>query len=148
MKNKKGSFLVEVVISLSLIGIVMATTPFVIKEVVISTSKKYENYIANETLDSIGKEIMYNCTYDEIENYFYNGSKKISYSKNLLEELLTINILNMEDVDLENNFVELSMSKENELIKIDMKINYSIYGSNNVINSTIRKAKWIDESYK
>ena len=57
MKSKKGSFLVEVVVALSLISTVMAATPFVIKEVVTSTSKKYESYIANETLDSIGKEL-------------------------------------------------------------------------------------------
>ena len=148
MKNKKGSFLVEVVVALSLIGIVMAATPFVIKEVVTSTSKKYESYIANETLDSIGKELMYNCTYDELERYFYDGSKKISYSKNLIEELLTTNIINMGVIDLEDNFVKLSMSKESDLMKIDIEIKYTVYGSNKVLKNTIRKAKWIDESYK
>lgn len=148
MKSKKGSFLVEVVVALSLISTVMAATPFVIKEVVTSTSKKYESYIANETLDSIGKELMYNCTYDELESYFCDGSKKISYSKELIEQLLTSNIINMEVIDLEDNFVELSMSKESNLMKIDIEIKYSVYNSNKVIKNTIRKAKWIDESYK
>ena len=108
---KKGSTIVEAVISMSLLLIALTLTvqisAIASKSMDIRKSKEKANRISY----AIENEIKYNISFTEIKNIFTNGKISFKYRDNILDSLL------------ENSL--LSLERGNEII-IEKKIDNSI----------------------
>ena len=60
MKRKKGSFLIEAIISLSIVVLILSILPGTISKVELSSSLRYKIFKVNETIAAISKELKYN----------------------------------------------------------------------------------------
>ncbi len=93
---KKGSTLVEVVISLAilLIALTLSTQIFSLSSKSILVRKSKEK--ANRVSYAIEKEIKYNIKSKDIKDSLVNNKLSLKYEENILERLLTEPLLSLE----------------------------------------------------
>ena len=93
---KKGSTLVEVVISLAilLIALTLSTQIFSLSSKSILVRKSKEK--ANRVSYAIEKEIKYNIKSKDIKDSLVNNKLSLKYEENILEKLLTEPLLSLE----------------------------------------------------
>ncbi len=148
MKRKKGSFLIEAIISLSIVALLLAVLPGVISKAELLSSKRYKLFKAKESLEAVSKELKYNNSYEEIKDKLQTKEIKINYSENFLEKMLEKNIFNMDETLEENNFIKLNIIEEEDtFMKIKIEINLNINGDIKKIEHVMLKDKWMDYVY-
>ncbi|MEI3337572.1 MAG: hypothetical protein V8R02_09055 [Clostridium sp.] len=148
MKRKKGSFLIEAIISLSIVALLLAVLPGVISKAELLSSKRYKLLKAKESLEAVSKELKYNNSYEEIKDKLQTKEIKINYSENFLEKMLEKNIFNMDETLEENNFIKLNIIEEEDtFMKIKIEINLNINGDIKKIEHVMLKDKWMDYVY-
>ncbi|MFQ7000538.1 MAG: hypothetical protein ACLRRH_04235 [Clostridium sp.] len=148
MKRKKGSFLIEAIISLSIVALFLAVLPGVISKAELLSSKRYKLFKAKESLEVVSKELKYNNSYEEIKDKLQTKEIKINYSENFLEKMLEKNIFNMDETLEENNFIKLNIIEEEDtFMKIKIEINLNINGYIKKIEHIMLKDKWMDYVY-
>lgn len=148
MKRKKGSFLIEAIISLSIVALLLAVLPGVISKAELLYSKRYKLLKAKESLEAVSKELKYNNSYEEIKDKLQTKEIKINYSENFLEKMLEKNIFNMDETLEENNFIKLNIIEEEDtFMKIKIEINLNINGDIKKIEHVMLKDKWMDYVY-
>lgn len=148
MKRKKGSFLIEAIISLSIVALLLAVLPGVISKAELLSSKRYKLFKAKESLEAVSKELKYNNSYEEIEDKLQTKEIKINYSEDFLEKMLEKNIFNMDKTLEEDNFIKLNIIEEKDtFMKIKIEINLNINGDIKKIEHVMLKDKWMDYVY-
>lgn len=148
MKRKKGSFLIEAIISLSIVALLLAVLPGVISKAELLSSKRYKLFKAKESLEAVSKELKYNNSYEEIKDKLQTKEIKINYSENFLEKMLEKNIFNMDETLEENNFIKLNIIEEEDtFMKIKIEVNLNINGDIKKIEHVMLKDKWMDYVY-
>lgn len=148
MKRKKGSFLIEAIISLSIVALLLAVLPGVISKAELLSSKRYKLFKAKESLEAVSKELKYNNSYEEIKDKLQTKEIKINYSENFSEKMLEKNIFNMDETLEENNFIKLNIIEEEDtFMKIKIEINLNINGDIKKIEHVMLKDKWMDYVY-
>ena len=148
MKRKKGSFLIEAIISLSIEALLLAVLPGVISKAELLSSKRYKLFKAKESLEAVSKELKYNNSYEEIKDKLQTKEIKINYSENFSEKMLEKNIFNMDETLEENNFIKLNIIEEEDtFMKIKIEINLNINGDIKKIEHVMLKDKWMDYVY-
>ena len=120
MKRKKGSFLIEAIISLSIVALFLAVLPGVISKAELLSSKRYKLFKAKESLEVVSKELKYNNSYEEIKDKLQTKEIKIKF--NIIEE-------------------------EDTFMKIKIEINLNINGYIKKIEHIMLKDKWMDYVY-
>lgn len=148
MKRKKGSFLIEAIISLSIVVLILSILPGTISKAELSSSSRYKIFKVNESIVAISKELKYNNSYEKIKNKLQTEGIKIAYSEKFLDEILEKNLFNMEKTLEENNFIKINIiDEESTFMKIKIEINVNIQGSTKKIEHIVLKDKWMDYVY-
>ncbi|MGM9978763.1 MAG: hypothetical protein ACI33J_08205 [Clostridium sp.] len=148
MKRKKGSFLIEAIISLSIVVLILSILPGTISKAELSSSSRYKIFKVNESIVAISKELKYNNSYEEIKNKLQTEGIKIAYSEKFLDEILEKNLFNMEKTLEENNFIKINITnEESRFMKIKIEVNVNIQGSTKKIEHIVLKDKWMDYVY-
>lgn len=148
MKRKKGSFLIEAIISLSIVVLILSILPGTISKAELSSSLRYKDFKVNEVIAAVSKELKYNNSYEEIKNKLQIEGIKIAYSEEFLDEILEKNLFNMEETLEENNFIKINIiDEESTFMKIKIEVNVNIQGSTKKIEHIILKDKWMDYVY-
>lgn len=148
MKRKKGSFLIEAIISLSIVVLILSILPNTISKVELSSSLRYKIFKVNESIAAISKELKYNNSYEDIKNKLQIEGIKIAYSEKFLDEILEKNLFNMEKTLEENNFIKINIiDEESTFMKIKIEVNVNIQGSTKKIEHIVLKDKWMDYVY-
>ena len=112
MKRKKGSFLIEAIISLSIVVLILSILPGTISKAELSSSLRYKIFKIDESIVAISKELKYNNSYEDIKNKLQTKEIKIAYSEKFLDEILEKNLFNMEKTLEENNFIKINIIDE------------------------------------
>lgn len=148
MKRKKGSFLIEAIISLSIVVLILSILPGTISKAELSSSSRYKIFKVNESIVAISKELKYNNSYEEIKNKLQTEGIKIAYSEKFLDEILEKNLFNMEKTLEENNFIKINITnEESTFMKIKIEVNVNIQDSTKKIEHIVLKDKWMDYVY-
>ena len=148
MKRKKGSFLIEAIISLSIVVLLLSILPGVISKAELLSSKRYKLFKAKESLEAVSKELKYNNSYEEIKDKLQTERIKIHYSEDFLEKMLEKNIFNIDETLEENNFMKINIiEEESTFMKIKIEINIKINGDIKKIEHVMLKDKWMDYVY-
>lgn len=148
MKRKKGSFLIEAIISLSIVVLILSILPGTISKAELSASLRYKDFKVNEVIAAISKELKYNNSYEEIKNKLQIEGIKIAYSEEFLDEILERNLFNMEKTLEEDNFIKINIiDEESTFMKIKIEVNVNIQGTIKKIEHIVLKDKWMDYVY-
>lgn len=148
MKRKKGSFLIEAIISLSIVVLILSILPGTISKAELSSSLRYKIFKIDESIVAISKELKYNNSYEDIKNKLQTKEIKIAYSEKFLDEILEKNLFNMEKTLEENNFIKINIiDEESTFMKIKIEVNVNIQGSTKKIEHIVLKDKWMDYVY-
>ena len=148
MKRKKGSFLIEAIISLSIAVLILSILPGTISKAELSSSLRYKIFKIDESIVAISKELKYNNSYEDIKNKLQTKEIKIAYSEKFLDEILEKNLFNMEKTLEENNFIKINIiDEESTFMKIKIEVNVNIQGSTKKIEHIVLKDKWMDYVY-
>lgn len=114
---KKGSTLIEAVISMAilLIALTISTQIFLVasKSIVIRRNREKANRVSY----AIENEIKYNLTFEEINNLLVNERLSLDYTENILDSLLTNSLS--------------SLNSGNRII-IEKKSNHSVENNYNI----------------
>ena len=114
MKRKKGSFLIEAIISLSIVALLLAVLPGVISKAELLSSKRYKLFKAKESLEAVSKELKYNNSYEEIKDKLQTKRNKNKLFRKLFRKNVRKNIFNMDETLEENNFIKLNIIEEED----------------------------------
>lgn len=120
---KKGSTLVEAIISMSLLLIALSITVQISTIATKSIRIRKDREKANRVSYAIENEIKYNISFTEIENIFTNGNISFKYKDDILDSLL-------------NNSL-LSLERGNEIV-IEKKIDHSIESNYEISTFMVR----------
>ena len=141
---KKGNTLVEAVISLSIILIALTISVQIIAITSKSINLRRNKEKANRVAYAIESEIKYNMSFADLKNLFDKGNLSLKYNDNILENLLSTPLTNLESG---NNIViekvqDNSTEKDYEISTIKIKISDSKGGI--LTEREFIKSYWMD----
>lgn len=147
---KKGSTLIEAVISMAilLIALTLSTQIFSLSSKSILTRRNKEK--ANRVSYAIEKEIKYNTKFEDIKEIFENSNLYLQYKDDILDSLLTNTFLSLErknTIESKNAIIiekKITNSGENNYEIVIFKI--TIYDSNGgrLNEREIIKSYWME----
>ena len=141
---KKGNTLVEAVISLSIILIALTISVQIIAITSKSINLRRNKEKANRVAYAIESEIKYNMSFADLKNLFDKGNLSLKYNDNILENLLSTPLINLESG---NNIIiekveDNSTEKDYEISTIKIKISDSKGGI--LTEREFIKSYWMD----
>ena len=141
---KKGNTLVEAVISLSIILIALTISVQIIAITSKSINLRRNKEKANRVAYAIENEIKYNMSFTDLKNVFDKGNLSLKYNDNILENLLSTPLINLESG---NNIIiekvqDNSTEKDYEIATIKIKISDSKGGI--LTEREFIKSYWMD----
>lgn len=141
---KKGNTLVEAVISLSIILIALTISVQIIAITSKSINLRRNKEKANRVAYAIENEIKYNMSFTDLKNVFDKGNLSLKYNDNILENLLSTPLINLESG---NNIIiekveDNSTEKDYEISTIKIKISDSKGGI--LTEREFIKSYWMD----
>ena len=140
--RKKGSILIEIVVSTMILAI---TTTFVISASIQNMQILKERILleeVNRDISNLINEFKYNLTRDEIKEILNNEKIGFKYSDDFSKKLLTSSVNELE----KGNDIEVTKIGEDSLgIKLKVKTNIKNEKSEAVINREFIKSWWMDE---
>lgn len=141
---KKGNTLAEAVISLSIILIALTISVQIILITSKSINLRRNKEKANRVAYAIENEIKYNMSFTDLKNVFDKGNLSLKYNDNILENLLSTPLTNLESG---NNIIiekveDNSTEKDYEISTIKIKISDSKGGI--LTEREFIKSYWMD----
>lgn len=138
---KKGSILIEDVISLFLILIFITASLFVFRSTIESINKRNILSNMNRSIYSVESEIRYNKTFNEIEDKLKDDFY-LDYNNDFLKNIKDKDIFKMDEDFHNDKYLMLKIiDKGNTFLKINIIINFK----GNYIEREFYKDIWMDE---
>ncbi len=144
LNKKSGYSILEVLCAISILSIMLSG--ILMLDLNNLKLKKYNNEIIRYTyiLDTLKKEILFNCTYEDIKNITENNKKYISGEYLTIENIkkLKLNQLFNEDVKLDDTYLEMNIV-DDTAFKIELNIHLMLKSKKDIIKCEFYKGKYI-----
>lgn len=143
--KKKGSMLIECMLSIFIISITIISFAGVNKEDVNSFKSRNEVRENNILMNNIINEIKFNTTIEELENKLIGNKIVIGIGENILSDLKTKDVLNIKD-NFNKKVIEVE-KVSGTLEKINLRISF-VENGNKILKEEVEKELWMEQREK